>query len=57
MTQEQLNKYLSRLYELKDLSIIALNNKDYSSLKRYGNEMKQIKKILKKAEKEAKNNE
>lgn len=54
MSQEELKKYENRLYELKDLSILAINNKDYNSLTKYSKEIKKIYNILKKAEKESK---
>lgn len=56
LTTEELEKYTNRLNEIKDLFIIAMNNKDYSSMQKYGKELKEIKKILVKANKVAKEN-
>lgn len=56
LTNEELEHYKKRLYELKDLMINALNKKDYNGLEKYANEIKTIKKILKNAEKVAKKN-
>lgn len=57
MTQEELNNYLNRITELKDLFIISVRNKDYVTMQKYAKEITQIKKILSKANKEAKKNE
>lgn len=56
LTNEELEHYKKRLYELKDLMINALNKKYYNGLEKYANEIKTIKKILKNAEKVAKKN-
>lgn len=56
LTNEELEIYKNRIYELKDLTINAISNNDYSAIKKYGNEMKDIKRILKNANKVAKNN-
>jgi len=56
LTNEELENYKNRLYELKDLTINAMNRNDYSSIKKYGKEIKDIKKILVNANKVAKNN-
>lgn len=64
LTSEELEYYKKRLFELKDLTInslndIKLNPKNqlaYENLKRYGEEIKKIKKILKNANKVAKAN-
>lgn len=64
LTNEELEWYKNRIYELKDLTISCLNDikinpknqKAYEDLKKYGNEIKKIKKILKNANKVAKEN-
>ena len=64
LTNEELENYKNRLYELKDLTINCLNDikinpknqKAYDDLNMYSKEIKKIKKILKNAEKEAKKN-
>ena len=54
MTQEELKGYENRMYELKDLFLEALNKRDYKKIKSYTKELKEIKKTLEKANKEAK---
>lgn len=64
LTSEELNNYEKRLYELKDLTILSLNeikfnpkNKEaYERLNKYTDEIKRIKKILKNAQKVADKN-
>jgi len=56
LTNEELENYKKILYKLKDLTINAMNRNDYSSIKKYGKEIKDIKKILVNANKVAKNN-
>lgn len=57
MTQEELKKYSDRMTEISQLTIDALHRKDYSTVRKYAKEIKDIKKILTKAHKEAKKKE
>ena len=57
MTNEELEKYKNRIIELKQLSIKAKINKDYNSLHKYCNEILKIRKVLKRAEKNARKRE
>lgn len=57
MTEEELKKYRNRLTEIKDLTIDAIQRKDYSTVRKYANEIKVIHRVLKKANKEAKKKE
>lgn len=57
MTNEELDKYRYRILELQQLSIEAKINKDYKLLSKYMQELIKINKILKRAEKNAKNKE
>ena len=54
MSQEELNKIERRIYEIKDLCIIEIQNKNFKKLKIYGMELNDLKKRLKKAKKECK---
>lgn len=57
MTNEELERYKNRIIELKELSIKAKINKDYRSLSLYMKEIIKISKILKRAEKNARERE
>lgn len=57
MSNEELEKYKNRLYELESLSIIASGKKDYVALSGYMKEIMKINKKLKKAKKNAVKNE
>lgn len=48
----ELKKIQDRLYELRDLCILAIQDRNFKKLKLYGIELKELKKKLKKAKKE-----
>lgn len=52
MSQEELKAIEKRIYELRDLSILEIQNRNFKKLKIYGMELKDLKKRLKKAQKE-----
>ena len=52
MTKEELKAIEKRIYELRDLCILAIQNRDFKKFKFYGMELKELKKRLEKAQKE-----
>ena len=57
MSQEELKAIEKRIYELRDLCILEIQNRDFKKLKIYGIELKELEKRLKKAKKECDENE
>ena len=57
MSKEELKAIEKRIYELKDLCILAIQDRDFRKLKIYGMELKELEKRLKKAKKECDKNE
>ena len=56
MSQEELKAIEKRIYELRDLCILAIQDKDFKKFKFYGMELKELKKRLEKAQKECEKN-
>ena len=54
MSQEELKAIEKRIYELRDLCILGIQNRNFKKLKIYGMELNDLKKRLKKAKKECK---
>lgn len=52
MSQEELKAIEKRIYELRDLCILEIQNRNFKKLKIYGMELKDLEKRLKKAKKE-----
>lgn len=52
MTKEELKAIEKRIYELRDLCILAIQDRNFKKLKFYGMELKELEKRLKKAQKE-----
>ena len=52
MSQEELKAIEKRIYELRDLCILEIQNRNFKKLKIYGMELKELEKKLKKAKKE-----
>lgn len=52
MSQEELNEIEKRIYELRDLAILALKEKKYDKFANYYIELKDIEKKLNKVKKE-----
>lgn len=52
MTKEELKAIEKRIYELQDLSILAVNKGEYDKFCIYIKEMREIEKKLRKAKKE-----
>lgn len=57
MSQEELKAIEKRIYELKDLSILAVNKGEYNKFCIYIKELRELEKRLKKAKKECDKNE
>ena len=57
MSKEELKAIEKRIYELRDLCILAIQDRDFRKLKIYGMELKELEKRLKKAKKECDKNE
>lgn len=57
LTEEEVKEYEKRIYELKELSKITCEKKDFDLLLKYGRELKKIKKILIRANNKVINNE
>ena len=52
MTKEELKAIEKRIYELRNLCILAIQDRNFKKLKFYGIELKELGKKLKKAQKE-----
>lgn len=52
MTKEELKAIEKRIYELRDLCILEIQNRNFKKLKIYGMELKELEKRLRKAKKE-----
>lgn len=57
MSKEELKAIEKRIYELRDLCILAIQDRDFRKFKIYGMELKELKKRLEKAKKESEKNE
>lgn len=51
MSKEELKAIEKRIYELRDLCILSIQDRDFRKLKIYGMELKELEKRLKKAQK------
>lgn len=56
MSKEELKAIEKRIYELRDLCILAIQDRNFKKLKLYGIELKELEKKLKKAKKESEKN-
>ena len=52
MSQEELNEIEKRIYELRDLCILEIQNRNFKKLKIYGMKLTEIEEKLKKAKRE-----
>lgn len=57
MSKEELKAIEKRIYELRDLCILAIQDRNFKKLKIYGIELKELEKKLRKAKKESEKNE
>lgn len=57
MSKEELKAIEKRIYELRDLCILAIQDRNFKKLKLYGIELKELEKKLRKAKKESEKNE
>lgn len=57
MSKEELKAIEKRIYELRDLCILAIQDRNFKKLKIYGIELKELEKRLRKAKKESEKNE
>ncbi len=57
MTKKELKAIEKRIYELRDLCILAIQDRNFKKLKLYGIELKELEKKLRKAKKESEKNE
>lgn len=57
MSKEELKAIEKRIYELRDLCILAIQDRNFKKLKLYGIELKELGKKLRKAKKESEKNE
>lgn len=54
MSKDELREIKKRIYYLRDLCILEIQNRNFKKLKIYGMELRELKKRLKKAQKECK---
>ena len=52
MSKEELKAIEKRIYELRDLCILAIQDRNFKKLKIYGIELKELEKKLRKTKKE-----